>query len=166
MRTGRANAFSLVEILVVVLIVATMAVLTMPLLASALTPPPDHFAAMLEADFKRARLAAMGRLRPMLVVVGSERDRWWIQLEGEPTPEDALRNSMRTFGAGTLGPFEGYRLAIRVGGADIADGNVTIATFDLEGNRDAAELRIELQAPGADAAGGTWTVRPERTRLN
>ena len=165
MRRRFAKAFTLVEILLVVMILAITASLIMPALASAIAPPVDQVGALLEADLRRGRLNAMGSMQQTVLVVGRDRDRWWLQPAGTVSQERAVASSPRVLGLGNLGAFDGHRLDVVLAGVDAAAGDVVIATFDLEGNRDGGEIGIRLLGPEAVEPLAQWTVRPERTRV-
>jgi prepilin-type N-terminal cleavage/methylation domain-containing protein len=165
MTSRLARAFTLVELLLVVLVLAVMASLVVPTLANALAPIAEHVAALLESDLRRARLHSMGTLRPSVLVVGADRDRWWLQPAGPISEDRALEGSLRVLGQGNLAPFTGHRLEVAFAGADAPEGNVVAATFDLEGNRDAREIGFALRPTDAEEPIARWTARPERTRL-
>lgn len=166
MKSRCAKAFSLIEVLLVVLVLAIMASLVVPTLAGAAAPLSDQVAATLEADLKRGRLAAMGAMQRTVLVVGADRDRWWLQPDGAIGESLAAESSLRMLGVGNLSPFAGHRIGVEIGGDAPPDGDVVVATFDLEGNRDMNEIGLALIAPGSEEPIVQWTVRPERTRLN
>lgn len=160
-----AKAFTLVEILLVALILAVMASLVVPTLANATAPLNDQVSALLDADLRRGRLNAMGAMQPTMLVVGRDRDRWWLQPTGPVSEDRAIEASLRVLGAGNLSPFDGHRLEILLAGTEAPVGDVVVAMFDLEGNRDAGEIGIQLVGPRSDGPLAQWTVRPERTRV-
>jgi prepilin-type N-terminal cleavage/methylation domain-containing protein len=165
MTPRRARAFTLVELLLVVVVLAIMASLVVPTLANAAAPLTDQLAALLEADLKRGRLNAMGTMQRTILVIGADRDRWWLQPTGDISQERAIDASLRMLGSGNLSSFDGHRLVVQLGGDDAPEGDVVVATFDLEGNRDTVEIGVALVAPQAEEPLVQWTVRPERTRV-
>jgi prepilin-type N-terminal cleavage/methylation domain-containing protein len=165
MKPRGAHAFTLVELLLVVIVLAVAASFVVPTLANASAPIGEHLASLLESDLRRARLHSMGTLRSSILVVGADRDRWWLQPVGDIREDRAIEGSLRVFGMGNLGPFAGHRLEVALDGADAPEGSVAVATFDLEGNRDAREIGFALLAPDAEAPLARWTTRAERTRL-
>lgn len=160
-----AKAFTLVEILLVTLILAVMASLVVPTLANASAPLNGQVSALLDADLRRGRLNSMGAMQPTVLVVGRDRDRWWLQPAGVISEERALDASLRVLGTASLSPFGGHRLEVLLAGTEAPAGDVVVATFDLEGNRDAVEIGFQLVGPQSDNPLAQWTVRPERTRL-
>jgi len=160
-----AKAFTLVEILLVALILAVMASLVVPTLANASAPLNDQVSALIDADLRRGRLTAMGTMQRTVLVVGRDRDRWWLQPTGAISEDRAVEASLRVLGVGNLSPFDGHRLEIALAGAEAPAGDVVVATFDLEGNRDAGEIGIQLVGPQSDDPLAQWMVRPERTRV-
>ncbi|MEY3142081.1 MAG: hypothetical protein RLY21_574 [Planctomycetota bacterium] len=165
MNSRLTRAFTLVELLLVVLILAIMASLVVPTIANASAPINDQVSALLEADMKRGKLSAMGTLTPTVLVVGAERDRWWLQSAGKVSEESAIESSMRVLGRGNLSSFAGHRLEVTLAGDEAPNGDVVVATFDLEGGRDAVEVGFQLVGPNADEPLARWNVRPERTRV-
>lgn len=69
------RAFTLVEILVVVVVMAILASLVVPSLANATAPLPRALSDLLEADFRRARVESIGTVREIHMVAGADRDR-------------------------------------------------------------------------------------------
>lgn len=159
------RAFTLIELLLVVLILAVMASLVVPTLANASAPINDQISVTIESDLKRARLSAMGSMQPTVLVVGADRDRWWLQTAGTVSQDSALEGSLRVLGLGNLSPFTGHRLAVELGGTDARAGDVVVATFDIEGNRDGTEIGLGLLHEEADEPIARWTIRSERTRV-
>jgi prepilin-type N-terminal cleavage/methylation domain-containing protein len=165
MKRRFARAFTLIEILLVVMILAITASLILPSLASAIAPSVDQVGALLDADLRRGRLNAMGSMQQTVLVVGRDRDRWWIQPTGTVSEDRAVASSLRVLGRGNLGAFDGHTLKVVLAGVDASAGDVVIATFDLEGNRNAGEIAVHLLGPDAVEPIARWTVRSERTRV-
>ena len=165
MKSRFTRAFTLIELLLVVLILAIMASLVVPTLANATAPINDQVSALLEADMKRGKLSAMGAMTPTMLVVGADRNRWWLQPAGKVSEESATESSLRVLGQGNLSPFAGHRLEVTLAGDEAPNGDVVVATFDLEGGRDTVEVGFQLVGPNADEPLARWTVRPERTRV-
>ncbi len=163
--TRRPRAFTLVELIVVIAVVAILASIAIPTVAGAVTPLARPVAELIECDLRRARLESMGSARETLLVVGEDRDSWWLQPTGEVTSERALPAATRVFGSGTLGPFAGHRISIAINGSEAESGDVVIARFDAEGTRDAATVVVTLVSPIAEAEMESWRIEPRRTRL-
>ena len=68
------RAFTFIEVLVVTVILAILAVVAMPNILSATTPMPEPVGEAIEADLRRARIESISRLEPMVVVVGAAVD--------------------------------------------------------------------------------------------
>jgi hypothetical protein len=98
-------------------------------------------------------------------VVGEDRSSWWLQPAGEPSRGQALPAALRVFGAGTLEPYAGHRVALEIDGDDPDVGDVVVARFDPEGTRDASAVAITLVSPLGESALDTWQLEPRRTRL-
>lgn len=162
----RLRAFTLVEVMIVVLVVAILASLVVPSLASATAPLPRTIGDVLDADFRRARIEAVANVREMHVVVGADRDRWWIQPAGAARTAAALPSSLRILGTGNLASFDGLRIAPIVNGSPAARGAVAFAAFTAEGLRTNSRLEIELIAPAAEQPLARWRVEPQRSSLN
>jgi prepilin-type N-terminal cleavage/methylation domain-containing protein len=160
-----AKAFTLIEILLVALILAVMASLVVPTLASASAPLNEQVSALLDADLRRGRLNSMGAMQRTVLVVGRDRDRWWLQPAGAISEDRAIDASLRVLGIGNLAPFNDYRLEVSLAGTGAPAGDVVVATFDLEGNRDTGEIGFQLVGPESDKPLAEWMVRPERTRV-
>lgn len=163
--TPRLRAFTLIEVLVVVLVLAILASVTLPTLAGAAAPIARPVAELLENDLRRGRLEAMGSMRETVLVIDAERDGWWLQPAAELSRERALAASLRVFGSGTLAPYAGHRLTVSVDGVDLADGDAVLARFDEEGTRDASTARIALVSPIDDGELGRWSLESRRVRL-
>lgn len=163
------RAFTLVEVLVVVIVLAILASVALPTLAGASAPIARPIADLLENDLRRARLEAMGSMRETVLAIGADRDSWWLQPAGDLNPElgrdRALAASLRVFGSGTLEPYAGHRLAVAVDGANLADGDAVLARFDDEGTRDASTARIALVSPIDEREIGSWSLESRRVRL-
>ncbi len=163
----RARGFTFIEVMVVTVILAILAVVAMPNLLSAATPMPAPVGDAIEADLRRARIESISRLEPTVVVVGAARDRWWIARAAEPT--EPLAGATRIFGNGTLSPYIGHTLQVTVG-TESAEENqpVTIATFDQFGTRDAGQVTVALRRFTIETEPitvATWVLEPQRTRL-
>ena len=157
------GGFTMIEMLIVALILATLAALVAPRLTTANAPVPDSIASLLEADMRRTAVEAIARMEPTAIVVGEDRDRWWIALASSPATE--LPGTVRIFGNGALGPFNGYALRVELDGAAAAAGTATVMQFDALGGRDAQQVRVGLVEPGETEPGGFWTLAPQRTRF-
>jgi prepilin-type N-terminal cleavage/methylation domain-containing protein len=166
-RARARRAFTFIEVLVVTVILAILAVVAMPNLLSAATPMPEPVGEAIEADLRRARIESISRLEPMVVVVGAARDRWWIARAAEPN--EPLAGAIRVFGSGTLSPFIGHTLQIAIGTDTPADNeSVIIATFDQFGTRDAGQVTVTLRRFTLESEPTTvanWMLEPQRTRL-
>jgi prepilin-type N-terminal cleavage/methylation domain-containing protein len=159
------RAFTLVEVLIVVLLLGILASLVVPSLANATAPLPRTVADLLEADFRRARIEALGAVAQMQLVVGADRDRWWLQPAGQLDPSRALPTSLRVLGNGNLAPFAGLALEPTIDGVAATRGPVAFAVFTPEGLRTGSRLELALVAR---ATGGTlieWRVPPQRSQL-
>lgn len=157
------RAFTLVEVLVVVTIIAILAAVVMPNLASAAAPMPGTIARVLEVDMRRASIEAIGRVEGVVLVVTEERDGWWIaEQDALATP---IPGTFRRLGSGPLEPFAGYTLEIDADGAPLAPGDTTVAGFDFVGARDERTLEVRLIAPEVPDAVATWLLEPQCTRF-
>lgn len=177
----RLRAFTLVEVLVVVIVLAILASVALPTLAGASAPIARPIADLLENDLRRARLEAMGSMRETVLAIGADRDSWWLQPTGGVGAGQgsgvgpavapvlgrdlALAASLRVFGSGTLEPYAGHRLAVAIDGVDLADGDAILARFDDEGTRDASTARIALVSPIDQREIGNWSLDSRRVRL-
>lgn len=164
-RCSARRAFSLIEVLIVVLVLAILASLVVPSLANATAPLPRTIADLLEADFRRARTEAIGTVREMHMVVGADRDRWWLQPSGPLEPVRALPASMRVLGNDNLAPFAGIRLEPTIDGRTPSTGPVAFAIFSTEGLRSASRLELALVAAANAQTLIEWRVRPQRSQL-
>ena len=160
-----ASAFTLIEILVVVVILGILASLALPTLAGAVAPLSRPVADLIENDLRLARFDAMGSMRETVLVVGEDRRRWWLQPAGELSQEDALPASLRALGFDSLKPFEAHRLSITVNGEDLPDGDAVLVRFDSEGTRNDTTVVLSLVSPVNDTEVARWRIDPRRTRL-
>lgn len=165
LRRCARRAFTLVEVLIVVLILGIMATLALPNLANATAPLTAPIGELLAEDLRRARLESMSLLKETVVVVGADRDRWWIQAAGELDEARALPSSLRILGTGNLRPYAAQRLEVALDGAPPPKGDAVLARFDIEGTRDDAALSIALVGASDDLELARWHVAPQRTRL-
>jgi len=157
------RAFTLVEVLVVVTIIAILAAVVMPNLASAAAPMPGTIARVLEVDMRRASIEAIGRVEGVVLVVTEERDGWWIaEQDALATP---IPGTFRRLGSGPLEPFAGYTLEIDADGAPLAPGDTTVAGFDSVGARDPRTLEVRLMAPETPDAVATWFLEAQCTKF-
>ena len=157
------RAFTLVEVLVVVTIIAILAAVVMPNLASAAAPMPGTIARVLEVDMRRASIEAIGRVEGVVLVVTEERDGWWIaEQDALATP---IPGTFRRLGSGPLEPFAGYTLEIDADGAPLAPGDVMVAGFDSVGARDRRMLQVRLVAPETSDAVATWFLEAQCTKF-
>jgi len=160
-----ASAFSLIEILVVVVVLGILASLALPTLAGAVAPLSRPVADLIENDLRLARFDAMGSMRETVLVVGEDRRRWWLQPAGELSQERALPASVRALGFDTLKPFEAHRLSITVNGEELPDGDAVLVGFDSEGTRNDTTVVLSLVSPVNDTEVARWRIDPRRTRL-
>jgi prepilin-type N-terminal cleavage/methylation domain-containing protein len=161
----RHVGFTLIEVLIVVLVLAIFASMVVPGLANAQAPIPRPLADLIELDLRRAAIESVGSVRETVLVLGKERDRWWIQPGGNIDASLALPASQRVLGTGNLAPFAGHRLDLVIDGARLPGGDVVAAVFDQRGTRDRATIALTL----LNAADGTqlarWTLESQRTKL-
>jgi prepilin-type N-terminal cleavage/methylation domain-containing protein len=157
------RAFTLVEVLVVVTIIAILAAVVMPNLASAASPMPGTIARVLEVDMRRASIEAIGRVEAVVLVVTEERDGWWIaEQDALATP---IPGTFRRLGSGPLEPFAGYTLEIDADGTPLSPGDVMVAGFDSVGARDPRTLEVRLMAPETPDAVATWFLEAQCTKF-
>lgn len=165
-RRQARRAFTLIEVLVVVALLAIMASLVAPTFSNASTPMPQTLSSILEIDMRRASIEAIGRMSSVALVVGGERDRWWIEPVGpggaRGTPIDG---TTRLLGNGALGPFAGYRLDIGVNGEDAPAGSFDLFIFDTVGGRDERTISVGVLPPNSAVALETWNLEPQRTKF-
>lgn len=159
------RAFTLIEILVVVAVIAILASVTLPTLAGATAPLARPIADLIEDDLRLARFEAMGSMRETVVVVGADRDRWWLQPAGELGAERALPATMRVIGLDTLTPYQGHRIAITVDGEDLPVGDAMFASFDSDGTRNDSTVRCALVSPLDQRELAAWRLEARRTRM-
>jgi prepilin-type N-terminal cleavage/methylation domain-containing protein len=159
------RAFTLVEIMIVVLVLAILASLVVPTLANAAAPLPRAIADLLEADFRRARIESLGSVREIHMVIGGDRDRWWLQPAGAPRQAATLPSSMRVLGNGNLAPFAGCTREPIIDTNRAPTGPVAFALFSPDGLR--SDTRLDLALVGARGAGTLlqWRVAPQRSQL-
>jgi len=161
----RMRGFTLVELLIVAVVLAVLAAIVVPTLGNATAPLPRPLADLIEHDLRRARIESIGQVREMLVVVGRERDRWWIQTADAAGAQGALPNSVRILGRGTLAPFEGLALELRVDGATPPSADALIAAYTAQGVRDNRTVDVTLVHQAADEPVARWRIAPQRSRL-
>lgn len=159
------RAFTLIEVMIVVLVLAILASLVVPSLANATAPLPRSIADLLEADFRRARIESIGTAREIHMVVGGDRDRWWLQSAGAPQPTAALPSSMRVLGAGNLAPFAGCTLQPTIDTKRVPSGPVAFALFSVEGLRSSTQLDLALVGASGSETLMQWRVAPQRSQL-
>ena len=143
----RARAFSLMEMLVVVALLGVLASLVVPNLAGATTPLPREVGRVLELDLRRARIESIAAVREVQLVVGRQRDRWWLQPSGAIDARRALPSSYRVLGAGNLAPYGGLRLGVELDGATPPRSDIVVFAFNSEGARDAVSVELSLLGP-------------------
>jgi len=143
----RARAFSLMEMLVVVALLGVLASLVVPNLAGATTPLPREIGRVLELDLRRARIESIAAVREVQLVVGRQRDRWWLQPSGAIDARRALPSSHRVLGSGNLAPYGGLRLGVELDGAAPPNSDIVVFAFNSEGARDAVPVELSLFGP-------------------
>lgn len=164
-RTRRRSGFTLIEVLIVVLVLAIFASMVVPGLANAQAPIPRPLADLIELDLRRAAIESVGSVRETVLVIGKERDRWWIQPGGRIDASLALPTSQRVLGTGNLAPFAGHRLDIVIDGARLPRGDAVAAAFDQRGTRDRAAVELTLLQAADGAQVARWTLEAQRTKL-
>lgn len=164
------RAFTLVEVLIVVALLAILATLVAPSLANATAPLPRTIVSTLEIDMRRASIEAIGRLTPVAVVVSGDRGGWWVA--ELTTPANAIPGTTRVLGRGSLGPFAGYTLDVTVDGMEPPSGDAILCEFNTVGARNASLVTLQLRPADATNASlaqfGTktaWRLEAERTRF-
>lgn len=169
-RRRLARAFTLVEVLIVVTLLAILATLVAPGLANATAPLPQTIVSTLEIDMRRASIEAIGRLTPVAVVVSADRSGWWVA--ERTTPTNPIPGTVRMMGSGSLGPFAGYTLDLTVDGLEPSSGDVILCEFNTVGARDVSLVTLALRPPDSRNDGpatlntGTvWRLEAERTRF-
>jgi len=164
-RARHARGFTLVELLIVAVVLAVLAAIVVPTLGNAIAPLPRPLADLIEHDLRRARIESIGQVREMLVVVGRERDRWWIQPADAPGARGALPNSVRILGRGTLAPFDGLALQLRIDGVTPPAGDAVVAIYTAQGVRNNSSIELTLFNQLEEAPLARWRVEPQRSRL-
>ena len=157
--------FTIVELLLVVIALGVIASLVVPSLANATAPIPRPIADLLQHDLRRARIESIGSVREMQLIIGQERDRWWLQPASAPDANAALLSSLRVLGQGNLAPFEGLRFELRVDGATPPRAHTPIATYSSQGARDRRQVDLTLLQPLDERAIARWRLEPQRSRL-
>jgi prepilin-type N-terminal cleavage/methylation domain-containing protein len=176
-----ARAFSLMEVLVVIALLGILASLVVPNLAGSTAPLPREIGRVLELDLRRARIESIAAVREVQLVVGRQRDRWWLQPSGAIDARRALPSSYRILGSGNLSPYAGFTLGVMLDGATPPSSDVVVCSFNSEGARDAVPVEISLIEPvvavasddmrgAADAAEAPvvamrWRLAPQRSVL-
>ncbi|MBI1304525.1 MAG: prepilin-type N-terminal cleavage/methylation domain-containing protein [Phycisphaera sp.] len=175
--TRAARAFSLMEILVVTTLLAVLASLVVPNLAGATAPLPREVGRVLELDLRRARIESIAAVREVQLVVGRQRDRWWLQPSGAIDARRALPSSYRILGSGNLAPFAGHRLEVELDGAPPPSSDFIVLSFNADGARDAAPVEIALveptnitsssdsDEPEPPVVAMRWRIEPQRSVL-
>ena len=169
-RRRLARAFTLVEVLIVVTLLAILATLVAPGLANATAPLPQTIVSTLEIDMRRASIEAIGRLTPVALVVNADRSGWWVaerQNLGTPIP-----GTTRVLGSGSLGPFAGYTLDVTIDGLEPPIGDAVLCEFNTVGARNASLVMLQLlpsmtksESPTMQDTGKVWRLEAERTRF-
>ena len=165
------RAFTLVELMVVVALLAILATLVAPGLVNASAPLPQTIISTIEIDMRRACIEAIGRLEPVSVVLSGDRTSWWIATVARP--DEPIPGTTRILGNGSLQPFKDYTLAVTVNGEDPSLGDARIVTFNTVGARDSGVVTLRLiNSPlksltltDADT-GPQWRLESERTRFD
>ena len=157
--------FTIVELLLVVIALGVIASLVVPSLANATAPVPRPVADLLQNDLRRARIESIGSAREMQLIIGQERDRWWLQPASAPDANAALPSSLRVLGQGNLAPFEGLRFELRVDGVTPPRAHTPIATYSSQGARDRRQVDLALLQPLDERAIARWRLEPQRSRL-
>lgn len=160
------SGFTIIEMLIVVIVLGVLASLVIPSLASATLPIPRSLADLVEYDLRRARVESVGMVSEVNMVVGRDRDRWWLQRAGTANVAAALPSSVRVLGRGSLGGFEGLRLELRIDGATPPRGEAAVATYSPQGERDRRTIELRLLEPDTKSELGRWRIDPQRSKLN
>jgi prepilin-type N-terminal cleavage/methylation domain-containing protein len=170
-RVNLRHAFTLVEVLIVVVIMAILATVVAPRLANATAPLPQVIASTLEIDMRRAAVEATGRLRPVSIVIGADRASWWIAESA--TPSDAIVGTARYLGVGALAPFAGFTLDVDIDGMELEPGDAVLCTLNSVGTRDTRTVTLRLTSTEAGSAEALvadpvveWLLAPERSRFD
>jgi prepilin-type N-terminal cleavage/methylation domain-containing protein len=148
------RAFTLVELMVVVALLAILATLVAPGLVNASAPLPQTIISTIEIDMRRACIEA-----------------WWIATVARP--DEPIPGTTRILGNGSLQPFKDYTLAVTVNGEDPSLGDARIVTFNTVGARDSGVVTLRLiNSPlksltltDADTE-PQWRLESERTRFD
>ena len=165
------RAFTLVELMVVVALLAILATLVAPGLVNASAPLPQTILSTIEIDMRRACIEALGRLEPVAVGLSGDRTSWWIATVARP--DEPIPGTTRILGNGSLQPFKDYTLAVTVNGEDPSLGDARIVTFNTVGARDSGVVTLRLINSPLKSLTSTdadtepqWRLESERTRFD